>query len=168
MCFDAAECADGRAGCRRAGLVTLTMSAGRAFDFEPLLDAARERARRAAALQERMAGTQGVGRSDDGLLTVRWTALEGVVEIAIDPRAMRLGAQTLGERLVEVTAAAKRDFETQLRQAAAEAAGGTFDPAAMPDPQAMRARMDAATAALTDVSGDAAALVKKLQQRLGR
>jgi DNA-binding protein YbaB len=144
------------------------MPSGRAFDFEPLLDAARERARRAAALQERLGSTEGVGRSEDGLLMVRWTALEGVVEISIDPRAMRLGSQTLGEQLVQVTAAAKRDLETQLRLAAAEATGGTFDPAAMPDPQAMRARMDAARSALTDVSGDAAALVKKLQQRLGR
>jgi DNA-binding protein YbaB len=148
--------------------MAVTMPAGNAFDFGPLADAARERARRAAALQERLRSVEGVGRSDDGLLAMRCTAFEGIVEISIDPRAMRLGSQALGEQLVQVAAAAKRDLEAQTRQVAAEAVGGASDPAAMPDPQAMRARMEAATAALSDVSGDANALIKNLRQRLGR
>src|SRR5690348_12987568 len=108
----------------------------------------------------------GTGQSDDGLLTVRCKALEGVVEIAIDPRAMRLDSRTLGERLVEVVNAAKRDLDQQTRRAAAEAVGASVDPDALPDPAAIHERIQAASAALKDVSGDATALVKNLQQRL--
>jgi len=136
------------------------------FDFGPLLDGARERARRAAEFRELLPTLVGTGRSDDGLLTVRCKALGGVTEIAIDPRAMRLDSRTLGERLVTVVNAAKRDLDEQTRRAAAESAGTPVDPDALPDPEAIRERMQAASAVLADVSGDAMALINDLQRRL--
>jgi len=145
---------------------SVTSPRGGGFDFGPLLDAARERARRTEELRAQLPSMVGTGQSDDGLLTVRCKALEGVVEIAIDPRAMRLDSRALGERLVEVVNAAKRDLDQQTRRAAAEAVGASVDPDALPDPAAIHERIQAASAALKDVSGDATALVKNLQQRL--
>ena len=136
------------------------------FDFGPLLDGARERARRAEELRQRLPSLVGTGQSEDGLLTVRCQALEGVTEIVIDPRAMRLDARTLAERLVTVVNAARRDLDRQTRATAAEALGGSIDPGALPDPEAIRERIQAASTALKDVSGDATALISDLQRRL--
>jgi len=134
-------------------------------DFGTLAADAHERVRRTERLRQELATITGTAASDDGLVRVRCTPLDGVAGIDIDPRALRMASSELGGTLVRLIREAHQDMAAQMRQATADAYGLPFDPDAVPDPQALRDRLTGASALARDTAGDARALVEEIRRR---
>lgn len=143
------------------------MSSGM-FDFGRLADQARERMRRAEELQERLAPLVGVGSTDDGSIRVSCTPREGISKIEIQPRAMRLGSEELGEQLIRLIGEAQRALQAQVREVTAETMGATLDPDSPTGPVNAEARMRSAMAAFESAKQGADAMMSNLQRQMRR
>ncbi|MFE0147254.1 YbaB/EbfC family nucleoid-associated protein [Nonomuraea sp. NPDC059007] len=78
-------------------------------------------------VQEEMAELTGQGHAADGQVTVAYSELKGVHNLKIGPRAMRLGADTLAETILEAIATARTDLRTQAADLVTNSLGNTAD-----------------------------------------
>jgi DNA-binding protein YbaB len=127
------------------------------------LEEIRQRLDAARRVRAELATLVGSGQSPDGLIRAEFTDAEGLTGLTVNPRAMRLDSTELAERILATVRAARADLEARKR----EVAGPEFDPAVLPDPDTIRARLDDAAATFQRTSTDVAAVLDLLR-RTGR
>lgn len=76
---------------------------------DPLVEQAYQRADAAAELQRRLTEVHGTGASDESLVTAVVSGSGELVDLRIDPAALRLGPTALGEAIVEAAGHASAD-----------------------------------------------------------
>src|SRR5262249_10297906 len=89
---------------------------------------AEERIATAAGGQRRLAGRVGRAESPDGRVRAGVNTAQGLCELHLDPRALRLPAADLAATILRVTDAARQDLARQAERAVREAYGEDFDP----------------------------------------
>ncbi|OUC92967.1 YbaB/EbfC family nucleoid-associated protein [Streptosporangium minutum] len=97
------------------------------IDIDKLLKGADEQFARMEEMQKSMADLVGHAQDDDGLVTVEYAA-EGIRELQLHPKAMRLSAGELAEKVKDVIAAATTDLQKQVNEAMAEVFGEEDNP----------------------------------------
>jgi DNA-binding protein YbaB len=130
-------------------------------DNRQLIGQLKERLDAARELRERLAELVGKGESLNGAIQAVYTDADGLTGLVINPRLMRLGSEELAERVVEAVRAARDDLAARKRSAA----GPEFDPQL--DPEALRARLDEATAVFRRSSHDVSGVLDMLRKATG-
>ncbi|WP_031172647.1 YbaB/EbfC family nucleoid-associated protein [Streptosporangium roseum] len=97
------------------------------IDIDKLLKGADEQFARMEEMQKSMADLVGHAQDDDGLVTVEYAA-EGIRELKLHPKAMRLSAGELAEKVKDVIAAATADLQKQVNEVMAEVFGEEDNP----------------------------------------
>ncbi|ACZ90754.1 YbaB/EbfC family nucleoid-associated protein [Streptosporangium roseum] len=97
------------------------------IDIDKLLKGADEQFARMEEMQKGMADLVGRAQDDDGLVTVEYAA-EGIRELQLHPKAMRLSAGELAEKVKDVIAAATTDLQKQVNEVMAEVFGEEDNP----------------------------------------
>ncbi|SFL16271.1 YbaB/EbfC DNA-binding family protein [Streptosporangium canum] len=97
------------------------------IDIDKLLKGADEQFARMEEVQKGMADLVGRAQDDDGLVTVEYAA-EGVRELQLHPKAMRLSAGELADKIKDVIAAATMDLQKQANEVMAEVFGEEDNP----------------------------------------
>ncbi|WP_237742799.1 YbaB/EbfC family nucleoid-associated protein [Actinopolymorpha alba] len=88
-----------------------------------------ERAAKAEELQRRIQETVGAATTDDDRLTVSYSEANGIEELTIDPRMLRMGSEELAAEIKRVTNLARDDVQEQINTIVTEAfADGAPDP----------------------------------------
>jgi DNA-binding protein YbaB len=93
------------------------------LDLDALLRQARESAARLAGIQAERDALRVVGTSPDELLTATVDGQGRVVDLTIDPRAMRLDSYGLAERLLAAINDGYARYEEQAQRLVGEAMG---------------------------------------------
>jgi DNA-binding protein YbaB len=83
-------------------------------DADRLIDAVQRTGEQAAQIV-------GTAESADGRIKVEYTAQDGVRNLTLDPRAMRMSSGELAETIQSLIAQARADFAAQGRELVAEA-----------------------------------------------
>jgi DNA-binding protein YbaB len=89
---------------------------GPEFDPEMLFRETRSQFDQVADMQRAMAELRGRAESQDGRVRAVYTQDEGLADVELDPRAMRMSAAELGQLIVQVSGEAKRDLERQMKE----------------------------------------------------
>ncbi|MER5419547.1 YbaB/EbfC family nucleoid-associated protein [Streptosporangium roseum] len=97
------------------------------IDIDKLLKGADEQFARMEEVQKGMADLVGRAQDDDGLVTVEYAA-EGIRELQLHPKAMRLSAGELADKIKDVVAAATMDLQKQANEVMAEVFGEEDNP----------------------------------------
>lgn len=122
-------------------------------DTESLLRESEQRGARIRDLNERTAALVGTGRAADGRVTVTWTSGDGLADVSIDPRAMRMPSADLAEAVRAAVREALDDLRRQVREVMTEVFGE-----AAGDPKSSRSRLhdaqDAFSRRMNDVVGE--------------
>jgi YbaB/EbfC DNA-binding family protein len=116
-----------------------------AAEHGPLLRQVRERAERTREIREKVRDLVGRAASDDGNVKAAYTDADGLSELTLEPKAMRLPSQDLAALIVTLSAEARADLDRQRAEALAELdlGGAPFD---LESSQAMLAELSNAYA----------------------
>ncbi|MGW3342915.1 YbaB/EbfC family nucleoid-associated protein [Nonomuraea rubra] len=107
------------------------------IDVERLLRGVDEQLAKSDELQRRMPLLVGRGEDADGMVAVEY-AQEGIRTLDIHPKAMRLAAVELSEKIKEAVGAATADLQRATEELMAELFGTAATPSRlMNDPQAL-------------------------------
>jgi DNA-binding protein YbaB len=137
------------------------------LEIERMTKHAQQQAAHAAELQQRLAGMVGHAETPDGRVRLSFSPDEGLPELRIDPRAMRLGSDELAETIREVVLQAVRDLERRKRDAAKAAFGDDFDPeSARPDSDTVQSALEGISEVVEYAGRDVTALMDRLRGRL--
>ncbi|SDH82179.1 hypothetical protein [Nonomuraea jiangxiensis] len=137
------------------------------IDIDKLLEGADKQIALLGEFQKNVTSLVGRAQDEDGFVTVEY-AQEGVRELELHPKAMRLSSGELAELIKATLKDATDDFQKQLH----ETAGGLFGEEDNPmkfatDPEAMTERLNAAQRmhdrAFEDVMGE----LDGIRRRLG-
>ena len=83
------------------------------MDIDSLLEGTHQQLRRVEHMQQQISEVVGRGSAEGGLVKAKATNAEGLAAIRIDPYAMRLGSEGLGEKVVEAVKNAFKDLQSQ-------------------------------------------------------
>lgn len=107
----------------------------RGLDVDGLVGQLQSRFAPAEQFHRQSAELVGRAESADGLIAATWNAVDGLQELTLDPRAMRMSSVDLAAEVVAVTVAACADLGRQRDRLSAQ-----FGPEkSLPDPEALRA-----------------------------
>ncbi|GII86556.1 hypothetical protein Ssi03_45460 [Sphaerisporangium siamense] len=136
------------------------------IDLEKLLNQAQEQFARVEGLQRRLAELVGRAQDKDHLVTVEYGA-EGLRELELNPRAMRLASNDLAALIKTVSGDAARDLREKTDEAMAEVFGAEDDPMRLlEDPEAAIARAKEAEDAYNRVFDDVMSELDRVRRRL--
>lgn len=140
------------------------------MDVTRLAEEARQQAALANELQQRLTGLMGRAESPDGRVQVAFLPEQGLPELYLDPRVLRLGSEELAELIQGVVWEAVQDLERQREEAARQTYGPDYDPSAAvlsDEEQQGLAHGIAQIAELAEnTTADARAMVDRLQRML--
>jgi DNA-binding protein YbaB len=138
------------------------------LDIERLLRISEEHSAKVKELQERSAELQGCAETKDRRIKVTCTVNGGVTDIAIDPRAMRMPAETFAETLKTLIHEANADLQRQLSDLMSETYGEDANPMKlMQDQEAVQERIQAAAASFDRTLDDAMGELERIAKQLG-
>jgi len=92
-------------------------------DIDGLLRQAREAQHRAEQAQQRRDELKVVGESEDGMVRATVDGVGQVVELSIDPRAMRRGSEGLAEAVLAAIRQGYAEYQARADELAGEALG---------------------------------------------
>ncbi|UBU14590.1 YbaB/EbfC family nucleoid-associated protein [Nonomuraea gerenzanensis] len=116
------------------------------IDVERLLRGVDEQLAKSDELQRRMPLLVGRGEDADGMVVVEYAG-EGIRTLDIHPKAMRLAAVELSEKIKEAVSAATADLQRATEELMAELFGTAVNPSRLiNDPQALLAPIKQAEA----------------------
>jgi DNA-binding protein YbaB len=119
-------------------------------------------------MQERSAELKGVAETQDHRVRVTCTIADGVADIHIDPRAMRMPAEKLSQTLKELIHEATADVRNQLSDLMAETYGEDANPMAlMKNQEAVQQRIQEAAAVFDRTLDDAMNELDRIAKQLG-
>lgn len=117
-----------------------------------------ERLARLADLHKEVAEAVGEAASDDGRVQVRFTEADGISELKLDPRALRLPADDLADLITRTVNDAKR-----AAAAAVAEAGSRAQQAGLPDPDAVLDQVPGIQQFLAEVTADTGRMTEQLE-----
>ncbi|MEU6738092.1 YbaB/EbfC family nucleoid-associated protein [Streptosporangium sandarakinum] len=136
------------------------------IDVDKLLNGADGQFAKMEELQKSLAALVGHAQDDDGLVTVEYAA-EGLRELQLHPKAMRLSSGELAERIKEVLQAATQDLQDQVNAAMAETFGEEDNPMRfVQDPDAALQQLKSAEAAYNRTFEDVMGELDRIRRRL--
>lgn len=136
------------------------------IDVDKLLNGADSQFARMEELQKSLATLAGRAQDEDGLVTVEYAA-EGLQELQLHPKAMRLSSGELAERIKEVLHAATRDLQDQVNAVMAETFGEDDNPMRFAqDPDAALQQLKSAEAAYNRTFEDVMGELDRIRRRL--
>lgn len=97
------------------------------IDIDKLLNGADTQFARMEELQKSMADLVGRAEDEDGLVKVEYSS-EGLSELELHPKAMRLSAGELAEKIKTVVHDATQDLQAQINKAMGEVFGEEDNP----------------------------------------
>lgn len=136
-------------------------------DVDKLLRLAEEYERRAEEAQERAAELRGEAASEGGRVRVTTTVADGVSDIHIDPRAMRMSADELAGLLKTLIRDANADLHEKMRDVFTEMYGEENNPLNIRDKgDAMKKQVEDAAAVFNRTMDDAVGEFERIRKRL--
>ncbi|WP_406312381.1 YbaB/EbfC family nucleoid-associated protein [Streptosporangium sp. NBC_01639] len=136
------------------------------IDIEKLLNGADSQFAQMEELQKSMGTLVGHAQDEDRLVTVEYAA-EGVRELVLHPKALRLGASELAEKIKMVIAAATEDLQRQVNEAMGEVFGEEDNPMKfINDPDAALNQIKDAEAAYNRTFEDVMGELDRIRRRL--
>ncbi|QKW35973.1 YbaB/EbfC family nucleoid-associated protein [Actinomadura sp. NAK00032] len=85
-------------------------------ELDRFISTAMEQARKATEVREQISEITGVGEASKGQVRVEVKSSGALRGITIDPRAMRMGSEALGEAILEAAENASKDIQEQISQ----------------------------------------------------
>jgi DNA-binding protein YbaB len=138
------------------------------LDIDKLIRISKEQSAKVAEMQERAAEIQGRAETKDRRIKVTCTVADGVADIEIDPRAMRMPAEKFAETLKELIREATADLHRQLSELMSETYGDAANPMNfMRDKEAMQEKIQQAAEAYDRTLDDAMAELERIAKQLG-
>ncbi|WP_326825244.1 YbaB/EbfC family nucleoid-associated protein [Streptosporangium sp. NBC_01756] len=136
------------------------------IDIEKLLNGADSQFARMEELQETMGTLVGHAQDDGGLVTVEYAA-EGIRELVLHPKALRLSASELAEKIKIVIAEATADLQKQVNEAMGEVFGEEDNPMKfVNDPDAAINQIKDAEAAYNRTFEDVMGELDRIRRRM--
>ncbi|GAA3812108.1 hypothetical protein GCM10022226_35950 [Sphaerisporangium flaviroseum] len=137
------------------------------IDVEKLLNQSQQQFARLEELQERTSALVGEAQDKDGLVTVEYAG-DGLRDLRLNPRAMRLASADLADLIKSVAREAAKDLERQTTELMGEVFGEEDNPMKLlNDPDAAMAKIRDAEKAYNrtfeDVMGDLEEIRRRLQ-----
>ncbi|GAA1807687.1 YbaB/EbfC family nucleoid-associated protein [Actinomadura chokoriensis] len=145
------------------------------FDVEAMLgidiagaaQSAQRMAEKSVELQERLAGLTGEAETPDGRVRVVFSPEEGLPEVHIDPRAMRMGSEELAATISRLSREAVQDLQRRKQEIAGEVYGD--DAAAdVPKPEALKETLRGMDDIVQALSRDANAMLDQIRRQMPR
>lgn len=137
------------------------------FDMEKLIRFSDQYAERAQEMQNRFAALVGRATSRDGRVKVAYTTGDGVSELHIDPRAMRMRSAELAETIKTLIREATQDLHRQINELMAETFGEENSPMNLRKSRdALRERVDRASAAYHRALNDSLGELERIRREL--
>jgi hypothetical protein len=137
-------------------------------DASRLARQANERIAKAAEVQRLVAAMVGRAASPDGYVRAGYGTAQGLFELHLDPRAMRMPSVDLAATILRVADAARQDLARQTRQAVRETYGNAFDPIeVLRDPAQLTARLTEICEGYGSAAKDAGAATEQVRRRPG-
>jgi DNA-binding protein YbaB len=138
------------------------------LDIDKLLRISEDYSAKAQKLQERTADLKGHAESKDRRIKVTCTVNDGVTDIDIDPRAMRMPAATFAETLKTLIHEANADLHGQLNELMTETYGADANPLAFKENQkAAQEKVEQAAAMFDRTLEDAMTELQRISKQLG-
>jgi DNA-binding protein YbaB len=138
------------------------------LDIDKLIRISKEQSAKVAEMQERAAEIKGRAESKDRRIKVTCTVADGVEDIEIDPRAMRMPAEKFAETLKELIHEATADLHRQLSELMSETYGEANNPMNfLRDKEAMQEKIQQAAEAYDRTLDDAMAELERIAKQLG-
>ncbi|TDB84808.1 hypothetical protein E1264_23360 [Actinomadura sp. KC216] len=138
------------------------------IDMEAVAARARRVAEQSAELNERLSGLVGHAETQDGRLRLAFSPEQGLPELHIDPRAMRMGSEELAETIQRLTREAVADLERQKQEAARDVYGDDQEAATPPDAEKLKQSLRDMNDIFSGLSKDATGLMDEARRRLGQ
>jgi hypothetical protein len=137
------------------------------FDIDAFLNQANAHAAKVDELHKVMPTLIGRAQDEDNLVTVEFDA-QGVRDLILHPKAMRLSSGELAERIKETIREATADLNEQMSQAMSEVFGEEHNPMKfVNDPEAALKQVHEAQAAYDRTFQDEMAELDRIKSRLG-
>ncbi|MFC4584693.1 YbaB/EbfC family nucleoid-associated protein [Sphaerisporangium corydalis] len=138
------------------------------MDVEKLLSDAQRQVSQLEELQRRTVGVVGEAQDKDGLVTVEYAA-DGLRDLRLNPRAMRLASADLADLIKTVAREAAQDLERKTGELMGEVFGEADNPMnLLRDPEAALAKIREAEGAydrtFDQVMGDLEEIRRRLEQ----
>ena len=138
------------------------------LDIEKLVRVSEEHSARIQEMQEQAAELKGVAESKDRRIKVTCTVADGVADIQIDPRAMRMPAEDFAEVLKTLIREANADLHRRLSELMAETYGEANNPMALAEnPEVVQQKIKDAAAAYDRTLDDAMTELQRIAKQLG-
>lgn len=136
------------------------------IDIDKLLKSADEQFVRIQELQKNIPAIVGRAQDDDGLVTVEYGS-EGLRDLQLHPKAMRLASGELAELIKVVLQDATRDLQTKISKAMTDAFGEEDNPMKyVNDPDAAMGQIKEAEAAYNRTFEDVMGELDRIRRRL--
>lgn len=136
------------------------------IDIDKLLKSADEQFVRIQELQKNIPAIVGRAQDDDGLVTVEYGS-EGLRDLQLHPKAMRLASGELAELIKVVLQDATRDLQTKISKAMTDAFGEEDNPMKyVNDPDAAMEQIKEAEAAYNRTFEDVMGELDRIRRRL--
>ncbi|MEU8247156.1 YbaB/EbfC family nucleoid-associated protein [Nonomuraea sp. NPDC048916] len=136
------------------------------IDIEKLIKTADGQFARVEELQKTVATLVGRAQDEDGLVTVEFAA-EGLRELELHPKAMRLSSGELAEKIKETIRMASDDLQRQMSDAMGEVFGEEDNPMRfVNDPEAALSQVRSAEAAYNRTFEDVMGELDRIRRRL--
>ncbi|WP_113700926.1 YbaB/EbfC family nucleoid-associated protein [Nonomuraea lactucae] len=136
------------------------------IDIDKLLKTADGQFARIEELQKTMTSVVGRAQDEDGLVSAEYAA-EGLRELELHPKAMRLSSAELAEKVKEVVREASDDLQKQVSEAMGEAFGEEENPMRLiKDPDAALDQVRSAEAAYNRTFEDVMGELDRIRRRL--
>jgi DNA-binding protein YbaB len=138
------------------------------LDIQRLIRISEEHSAKAKEMQERSAELKGMAETKDHRIRVTCTLADGVTDIHIDPRAMRMPAEKFAETLKTLLHEANADLQHQLSELMAETYSDDANPMKLiQDPEAAQERIHQAAAVFDRTLDDAMEELGRIAKQLG-
>ncbi|OPG02772.1 YbaB/EbfC family nucleoid-associated protein [Microbispora sp. GKU 823] len=136
------------------------------FDMERFRERADARMAAVERLQKTLSSLVGRARDEDGMVSVEFSS-QGLSELELHPKAMRLSSGELADRIKDTMRAASDDLYRQMNRAMAEVLGEDGDQTRfLDDPEAVLAQVREAESAFDRTAEDVLGELDRISRRL--
>ena len=137
------------------------------LDPDAVLKEARQWTDKSAALQETMKTIEGHAKSNDGYVSVTYTASDGLRDLEINPRAMRMASQDLAAAIKETIREAMNDMQEKMSAAMSDVFGKLNPMDMVNNPEQVTNQAKLMEESLNKSAKDALAGLEEIRRNLG-
>ena len=138
-------------------------------DLDAFAEETAKEVQKAAELKERLNELVGRAESRDGRVRLGVSGAGAVVELEIDPRAMRMASAELAETIMTLSQDALQDLQRQSRELSEDSSVAPEDVAnVVRDPQALERQMRQVQEGFQHALDDSMKFMDDLRRKMGR